>query len=494
MNAFAKPLLKPCLGVLVFYVFVVCAAPQGVNASRASSPPNIIFILVDDQRFDVLGKSGSFPFLKTPHLDRLVDEGVHFENAFVTTSLCGPSRASFLTGAWAHQHGVIVNETNDYDFERFKNFGEVLQEAGYTTAYFGKWHQARHGRPRPGFDHWFSFFSQGKYFDCWINLNGKQFKATRYLTDVLNDRAVEYIQRDHEKRFLLYLSHKAMHEPFTPAPRHEKLYEGVSMKTRDSLENDIAAKPKWMQEAVAKMRNGAALAPVNRHDGMMNMMRTVSAVDDGVGRIREALEKKGILDNTVIIYAGDNGYLYGEQGGSTDKRKAYEPSIRIPLIMRYPKLATPGSKIDAMVLNVDVAPTIIELGRGVIPKTVQGESWLPLLKGGAGRESFLYEYYNEADYRPKGGYGNNPTILCVRTPKWKYTTFPDLVDEIDELYHLEKDPDEFYNLAGDSDHAEKLAEMKALLAKNLEELNYVAPTKLDRSKIPAAPAKVNGNL
>ncbi|MEN8256037.1 MAG: sulfatase [Verrucomicrobiota bacterium] len=443
--------------------------------------PNMIFILIDDQRHDVIGSMGAFPWLKTPNLDKLAEEGAHFRNAFCTSSLCGPSRASFLTGTWPNRHGVVVNETNDYD-PKLKNFSEVLQEAGYTTAYFGKWHQAQHGRPRPGFDHWVSFFGQGKYYNCVLNINGKKQKIDTYLTDELNDRAVEYIKRDHEKPFLMYLSHKAMHEPFTPPERHKDLYKGIAMRSRDNPADDIAAKPEWIASQMREKRNGKPVAPVNRPAAMMDMMRTVSAVDEGLGRIVDQLKEQGILDNTIIIYAGDNGYLLGEHGGTNDKRKAYEPSIRIPLVMRYPKLAKPGSKIDELVVNADLAPTLIELAGGKVPDEVQGESWLPLFKGKAGRDSFFYEYYQENDYRPHSGFGGTPTIHCVRGKRWKYMSYPDLPNEIEELYDMENDPGELQNLALNPECRTQLAAMRSKLEEHKKALDFKMPIRLRDSE------------
>ncbi len=190
------------------------------SASGASERPNIVFILTDDQRFDALGFMGRPGFLKTPNLDRIAREGAHVRNAFVTTALCSPSRASFMTGCYAHKHGVVTNEGMDPD-PSCPTFAQILQKAGYETAFVGKWHQAPKSDPRPGFDYWLSFKGQGVYEDPVLNENGREFRATGYMSDILTDHAVEFLEKKRDKPFCMVLSHKAVHEPFTPAPRHK---------------------------------------------------------------------------------------------------------------------------------------------------------------------------------------------------------------------------------------------------------------------------------
>ena len=293
----------------------------------ADNKPNIIFILTDDQRFDEIGAIGNFPWLVTPNLDKLLKEGIHFENAFVTTSLCGPSRASFLTGTYANKHGVVVNEYLDYD-KKLPNFATLLQDVGYHTAYFGKWHQAMHNRPRPGFNKWMVFWGQGKYYnDALLTETGENFYIPegKYLTDQLNELAVEYIESAAQKNkpFMLYLSHKALHEPFTPPDRHKNLYKDMEIPTQDDLLDDISSKPEYIQSmAKINRERGGGIAPI--HWKIPDKMRTVTAIDEGVGMIFKKLEEENLLDNTIVIFAGDNGYFVSEHGGLHDKRKAYE--------------------------------------------------------------------------------------------------------------------------------------------------------------------------
>ena len=209
-----------------------------------------------------------------------------------------------------------------------------------------------HNRPRPGFDHWMCFWGQGKYFnDVFKMHNDQEYKmeAGKYLTDELNDLAVSFINEERgDQPFMLYLSHKVPHQPFTPAPRHRQLYRDFKIPSQDNPEDDLASKPAYVRESALKNRNNpTGLARL--HPQIPNKMRTLTAVDDGVGMIMETLEEKGLLDNTVVIFAGDNGYFMSEHGGLHDKRKAYEASIRIPIVMWNPMVQQP-QKIENMVL------------------------------------------------------------------------------------------------------------------------------------------------
>ena len=466
--------------LLPFLVFLCCIKCTSLGAQESESKlPNIIFIITDDQRFDEIAAVGNFPWMQTPNLDNLVNNGVHFKNAFVTTSLCGPSRASFLTGTYASRHGVIVNEHVDYDQE-LPTFPLLLQEAGYHTGFIGKWHQAMHNRPRPGFDHWMCFWGQGKYFnDVFKMHNDQEYKmeAGKYLTDELNDLAVSFINEERgDQPFMLYLSHKAPHQPFTPAPRHRQLYRDFKIPSQDNPEDDLASKPAYVRESALKNRNNpTGLARL--HPQIPNKMRTLTAVDDGVGMIMKTLEEKGLLDNTIVIFAGDNGYFMSEHGGLHDKRKAYEASIRIPIVMWNPMVQQP-QKIENMVLNLDLAPSILELAGVATPEHMHGQSWNPLLDDDSnGRSGFLYEYYKESDYRPRGGFPNTPTLHAYRTKDWKFVRYPD-GDYESELYDLAEDPEELYNLAKNSDYSDQHAKMAAKLDSQLEAIDYTPPVKI----------------
>jgi arylsulfatase A-like enzyme len=432
------------------------------ESSTSKERPNIIFILTDDQRYDAMGCAGH-PWLKTPNMDRLAQEGVLFKNAFVTTSLCSPSRASFLTGCYAHRHGVFTNAPRDPD-PSLPTFPQLLQKAGYETAFIGKWHMAASNSPRPGFDHWVSFSRQGKYYNNKLNVDGKVVISKNYITDELTDYAVSFMKKRHDRPFMLYLSHKAVHAPFTPAKRHANLYSDVEIKSQNNPNDNLRTKPPWGR----KMDN-------NWKSQIRNYFRTLAAVDESVGRILGTLEQIKALDKTAVLFTSDNGYFHGEHGGMWDKRSAYEPSMRIPLLMRYPRLAKPGTICEEMVLNIDVALTILDMAGAPISGTMQGQSWLGVLKGKPGRESFLYEYFREADRK-----FNRPPILAVRTKRWKYVTYPHNTSLTNELYDLKHDPEELNNLIGDPKYAETIAQLKNELEKLKRQTGFRFPQSRSR--------------
>lgn len=409
------------------------------SANSAASQPNIVFILADDHRYDALSCLGH-PFIKTPNIDRIASEGVIFENFFVTSALCSPSRASFLTGAYPHNHKAVINDWCD---PQLPMFPLMLQELGYETGYIGKWHLARHNRPRPGFDHWFSFTGQGRYNKNTFNENGETVVIERYITDELNDRALAFIKQKRDKPFALYLSHKAIHGPFTPAERHKGDYTDATLREPETWNDPMTDKPDEIRrilsrgmsaigEREAKMLWEAGqpvprmeMKPVEKtlkprkwdstQEKKRDYYRAISAIDDGVGAIYKMLEGESILDNTIIIYAGDNGFGAGEHRRYGGKRVAYEESLRVPFIMRYPGVFPKATRVDEMCLNIDLAPTLVEAAGGKIPDSIDGKSLLHLAQGKQAewRDSFLYEYYREPWTQ------RYPTIVGERTPEWK---------------------------------------------------------------------------
>ena len=441
-------------------------APSLATAAR----PNIVFMLIDDLRWDAMSSLGH-TFVKTPNLDRLRGEGVLFSNTFVTISLCTPSRGCFLTGTYAHRHGVTDNTGKEFDPAKTPHFPLLLQKAGYETAYVGKWHMARHANPRPGFDYWLSFRGQGVYIDPPLNENGREFQAKGYMTDILTDKAVEWLGRKHEKPFCLYIGHKAVHGPFTPADRHKDLYSDVTPPEPPNYRDDLSTKPAWQR----RDRRLKSVEPVPasvtpppwppQNEAWMNYFRTLSAVDDSVGLIYDELKRQNLLDNTIFIFTSDNGYFKGEHAGLSDKRLAYEEALRIPLIVRLPRAARPKSTVSEMVLNIDVAPTVLDYA-GLKPEAgMQGRSIRPLLEGKktAWRNSFLYEYWVDLNQIPR--------MVAVRTRTHKYIRYPDIQD-IDELYDLAKDPHEMRNVALDPAYAAKKKELATELDKLLRETGY----------------------
>ena len=438
------------------------ALPQRLFAERHTNErPNLIFILTDDHRWDFLGCAGH-PWLKTPNIDRLAREGVLFDNTFVTTSLCCPSRASFLTGCYAHTHGVFRNDSKDPK-SSLPTFPKLLQSSGYETAFIGKWHMKDTNLPRPGFDHWVGFAAQGNYYGNDLNVDGKIVRTEQYITDELTEYALRFMKKERKKPFMLYLSHKAIHAPQRPAKRHESLYSDVKIESRKDPNDRLDNKPKWGPKA----RLGS-----DRQ--IRDCARSLAAVDESVGRIIEILESMKILDNTVVVFAGDNGFLYGEHG-LWSKRSPYEESIRIPLVMRYPPVAKAGTKCDEMVLNIDLAPTLLELAGVAAPAIMQGQSWVSILKGRPGRESFLYEFFHEDLYSYMQG-----TVVGVRTKRWKYATYP-LSDKTsggfttDELYDLENDPKELRNLIDAPDYADIIGQLNKQLETLKAKTNFRFP-------------------
>ena len=448
---------------------------QAVSFSRISHPPqqlrpNIVFILVDDLRWDEIGIAGH-PYVKTPNIDRIGREGVFFRNAFMTTPLCSPSRASFLTGQYAHTHGITDNVDHSAASHRLVTFPALFHQSDYETAFIGKWHMGNDDTPRPGFDSWISFKGQGTYLNPDINENGRVVKRTGYITDILNDYALRFIKQPHNRPFLLYLAHKAIHpeiqqnddgsvdlsksELFIPAERHQDLYANSRIPHRRNYERSPVDKPALAR----KIGDLAALGPatVTNDETILGRQRTLMAIDEGVGEILKALKELGQLDNTVLVFTSDNGYFYGEHGLSVERRLAYEESIRMPLLMRYPRVIGPGSERNEFALNIDLAPTLLELAGVAVPETMQGKSLLPVLKGSKHewRTSFLIEYYSDKVFPRISQMG----YKAVRNERWKYIHYLEL-EGMDELYDLQRDPYELKNLINDPNAKPALTRMK----------------------------------
>jgi N-acetylglucosamine-6-sulfatase len=447
--------MKVWLGVVVILAAALVA--------RAADRPNLVFILTDDQRWDCLSAAGH-PFVKTPNIDRIAAEGAYFNNAFVTIPLCSPSRACFLTGKYSHSNGVI-NNTNAMApiSHTLDTFYTHLRDGGYETAMIGKLHMGLDDSPRPGFDHWAVFKGQGRYIDCPLNINGTETPIKGYVTDVLTDKTVEFIRKDHGgKPFALWLGHKAVHGPYRPADRHKDLYSTEALPQRPDVKDvDNKGKPALTRKVADPPKDHPAYGVTD--DIVRNQLRCLAAVDESVGRVLKTLEETGQLDNTLVVFASDNGYLWNEHHLG-DKRVAYEESIRIPLVMRYPKLIKPGTKVDQMVLNIDLAPTVLELAGARPIENVHGKSLVPLFKGDASawRQSALLEYFLEKQYP------NVETWQGVRTADWKYIHYTDLKD-MDELYDLKNDPYEMNNVIADPANAKQLDTLKSELKKLLDE-------------------------
>jgi N-acetylglucosamine-6-sulfatase len=439
---------------------------------KGQKPRNVIFILTDDHRFDFMGFTGRVPWLKTPNLDLLYKEGAWFKNTFVTTSLCSPSRASILTGAYSHVHTIVDN--NAPAPPNLVYFPQYLQKAGYQTAFFGKWHMGdEDDRPRPGFNHWESFKGQGIYYNPTLNINGKRttYGDSTYITDLLTTHAISWLEkRDKSKPFFLYLSHKAVHSPMQPAKRHAGLYKNQKYtlpSTFYQTQTDEYKKlgwPEWVKQQRYSWHGVDFI--YHTHQSVEELAQayceTLLAVDESVGSVMDYLKKEGLDKNTLVIYMGDNGFSFGEHG-LIDKRHFYEESVKVPFLVRCPELFSGSKTISKMVQNIDVAPTILQAAGLKKPKYMPGSSFIPLLKGDSTtwRNKIFYEYYWEYDFPM------TPVIYGVRTDKYKYIRNQGVWDT-NELYDLEKDPAESINLINKPEYADQVKLMATELYDWLE--------------------------
>lgn len=443
--------LKQLIPMLALLLGPINPPASMMNSKEAHQPPNIIFILNDDQRYDAMGFLD--PALETPNMDRIAREGVYFPNAFVTTALCSPSRASILTGQYMHNHGIADNNIKFREGTFF--FPQALQDAGYATAFIGKWHMGGHtDSPQPGFDHWISFKGQGNYLPTndqgvrhILNIDGKRVEQQGYITDELNGYALDWLrQRDGKQPFFLYLSHKAVHADFIPADRHKKRYSRESIELPDSMADtpaNYAGKPMW----VKNQRNSWHGVDFPYHstldvvDYKLRYNQTLGAVDEGIGEIIELLEKRGMLDNTIVVMMGDNGFLFGEHG-MIDKRSAYEESMKVPFIAFGGGMARGRVETD-IVANIDLAPTFLALAGASTDAKIDGMSFADQLMGRGRnrpwRTGLNYEYFWEYNYP------QTPTTLAIRGDRYKYIQYHGVWDT-EELYDLQDDPKEMRNL------------------------------------------------
>ncbi|MDJ0789340.1 MAG: sulfatase [Myxococcota bacterium] len=415
--------------------------PGAVEQARpVPHPPNVVFILSDDHRFDFTGYEGH-PFVRTPSLDRLAAEGVRFSRAYVTSSLCSPSRASFLTGTWPHRHGVWNNFTPWSDENR--TFLEHLSRAGYATAFIGKWHMPGGLPELRGVDHFVTFTNmggQGVYEWCPLVVDGREEESrTRYIATELTDRALAWMEENAERPFALYLSHKSVHADFTPDEPDRGRY------ATSSVELPEGAHP-WTHLTNAQYVH-LSFRPLGTV--IRSYAEAITSLDREIGRVLDFLEERGLRENTLVIYTSDNGYFWGERG-LVDKRWPYETSIRVPFLLRYPASGhAPGVTADGIVAGVDVAPTLLDLAGLSVPERMQGQSLRPLLSDPSARvrDELLYAYYLEPPYP-------TPTSQAIVTTSHKLIRYDGLPDEV---YDLGADPHERRNLGMGSPQAEALS-------------------------------------
>ncbi len=456
-------------------LFAVFVAILSTALARAeSSRPNILFIMSDDHATRAVSCYDD-TLIQTPNIDRLANEGMRFTNAFCTNSICGPSRATILTGKYSHVNGFIVNETTSFDGGQ-PTFVKMLQKSGYETAIIGKWHL---GSEPTGFDYWKVLIGQGSYYDPDFKTAEGIVNHKGYVTDITTDLAVEWMeQRKSGKPFMLMYQQKAPHANFQPGPAYlawredetipepETLFDDYQGRSIAASDNDMRINP----HLALQYQRGPELAVPAGLSGkertkwlyqfyIKNYLRCVKSVDDGVGRVLDALERIGESDNTIVIYTSDQGFFLGEHGWY-DKRFMYEESLRMPLLVRYPKTIKAGSVTDEIALNLDFAETLLDFAGVAAPDDMQGRSLRPILEGkeaGDWRKSMYYHFYEYPGWHfVKRHYG-------IRTQRYKLIHYYHDVDEW-ELYDLEKDPNEMSNLYGNTQYEELTTRLKKELS------------------------------
>lgn len=508
-----------------------CALPLAAAGLSACSDaveqerPNIIFIMTDDHTTQAMSCYGG-NLIETPNMDRIADEGMRFDNCYATNALSGPSRACILTGKFSHRNGFTDNAST-FDGSQL-TFPKVMRENGYATGVVGKWHLI--SKPQ-GFDHWSILLGQneqGNYYKPVFYENGTVVKEDGYVTDVITDKAIEFIDEVHdEKPFMLMLHHKAPHRNWMPAPRHlgifndtvfpepETLFDdyegrGEAARSQDmNIENTLddewdlklltreeilagnnrlhdvyirmpeEVQHKWdsvYAPRIAEYRSGKLqgdeLVRWKYQQYMRDYLATAMSVDESIGRVMEYLEEIGELDNTVIVYTSDQGFFLGEHGWF-DKRFMYEECLRMPFVIRYPKMIKAGSTSKAICMNVDFGPTFLDLAGIEVPSEMQGRSFRKVLekKGripAGWREAAYYHYYEyPAEHSVKRHYG-------IRTSDCKLIHFYNDIDQW-EMYDMKADPQEMRNVYDDPAYADKRAQMHRILEQVQQEYEDTDP-------------------
>ena len=480
----------------------------GLSKAFGSTPsqPNILFIFSDDHAPHAISAYGS-KINVTPHIDRLANEGATFDRCYCSNAVCGPSRAAILTGKHSHINGFMEN--GDTFNASQDTFPKQLQLAGYETAVIGKWHL---GTNPTGFDHWDIIPLQGNYYnpDLRDHVSGSLSRRNGYVTDVITDLSLDWLQsgRDPNKPFLLMCQHKAPHQAWLPGPDHLTMYDDVEIPEPDSLFDDYAGRNDVLKDSpltvgerttlddlqfnqcseysrmTADQRTAwaAAFDPKNaqfwqanpqgkdlvrwRYQRyMQNYLSCVASVDDNIGRMLDYLDQSGLADNTIVIYNSDQGFFLGEHGW-IDKRWMFEESSRMPFIVRWPGVTTPGVRVKALAQNIDFAPTFLDAAGATIPSEIQGVSLRPLMEGqtpGNWRDSLYYHYYlDHSVVEHEGVYTDRYKLIhYIATDEW-------------DLFDLQKDPKEMKSVVADPAYATQLAIMQAELQTLRQQYNVPA--------------------
>ena len=456
--------------------------------------PNIVYVMTDDQAAGQMSCEGG-ALIRTPNFDRIANEGVRFSHAFCTNSLCAPGRATVLTGTYSHVNGVRGNseargaaETLD---PRLATYPQVLREAGYRTAMVGKWHLSQ---DPAGFDYWCVLPGQGLYFDPEFIEMGERRKFAGYCSDVTTDLALDWLKKQTgPEPFCLVYQHKAPHRPFQPAPRHAKLLAGTTIPKPATYDDDyatrrVAREAKDMKFELSLARDYADLpaglpSPAKKDWIFQRFVgdhyAALYGVDENLGRVLQYLDESGLAEDTLVIHSSDNGFYLGDHGWY-DKRFMYEPSFRIPLLVRYPRRVPGGVVAPQFAAQIDYAPTILDFAGAPVPPSMQGRSLRPILEGDPPpdwRTSVYYTYWENswALRNASPDQMADPAFQFftahrvgphrgVRTDRYKLIEFFSEGDYW-ELFDLRDDPHELKNLYGTPGYSEVIEELKAELTR-----------------------------
>jgi arylsulfatase A-like enzyme len=442
----------------------VTAIPSIAEAfsGGAQQRPNFVFFLSEGMRSDEMSWTGN-PIIKTPNIDRLAQEGVAFRNAFVVNALCAPTRASILTGMYSHMTGVIDNRDRPIT-PQFPILPDLLRKAGYEVAFVGKSHV--HGSLRDhDWDYYFGFDGQAVYYrpQMYEGSHGKYTGPTAYegyVDDLLAERAVKWIQGRHEKPFCLFLWFYAPHAPFYRSRDLLNLYNDVQIPVPDTFDDDLKGYPGKPEFAQADNKIGSSQIADDDARTLEEVVKDhyagVVNNDKHIGEILDALKRGGHLDDTAIVLSSDHGFFLGEWR-MYDKRFMHEPSIRVPLIFWYPKAIRPGVRPEKMALDLDIAPTMLEIAGIEVPAPMQGKSLVPFFRGAdppVWRKDWFYEYFEYPDFE------HVPPQHGIRTERYKLIHYY-LKPEAFELYDLQEDPGERHNLYGDSKYDEFVRQLRS---------------------------------
>ena len=447
---------------------VLWSSDAALVEAWSPSRPNVLFIMSDDHAAHAIGAYRS-RVNRTPNIDRIAAGGMRFDNCFCTNSICAPSRAVILTGKYSHLNGVVDNRRR-FDGSQ-QTFPKLLRQAGYETAVVGKWHLKS---PPAGFDYWNVLPGQGAYHDPVMIEGGVKSKHAGYVTDIITDETIRWLKnRRAGKPFCLMLHHKAPHGNWEPDRKHAAMYAGVEIPQPETFNDDYATRSPHIRDHRLHVgpkqwelhflrRFGTIPAGMTEQEVrgwvyqryMKDYLRCIASVDDNVGRVLDYLDGAGLSGNTVVLYTSDQGFFLGDHG-LYDKRFMYEHSLRMPLLVRYPKEIKPGSTAGALVLSLDFAPTILDYAGAAVPPDVQGRSFRPIARGtkpADWRRAMVYRFYESA-------YGIGPHE-GIRTDRYKLIHYL-YGREAWELFDLERDPNELKNLYREPEHAGRAAELKA---------------------------------